>query len=171
MSRNNNEIALILDNIRSVYNVGAIFRTADTIGVSKIYLCGYTPGQLDRFGRARSDFKKSALGAEKTVSCESFLNTEDTIKELKKEKFFIIAVEQDKRAVDYKKISPKEKTALVVGNEVGGLSEAILSLCNEIAEIPIRGKLARNRQSDDVGKESLNVSVALGIVLFRIFDR
>ena len=162
---------MVLDNIRSVHNVGAIFRTADAIGVSKIYLCGYTPGPLDRFGRARTDFKKSALGAEKTVFYEHFSEIEEAIEKLKKEKFFIVGIEQDKRSVDYKKISPKKKTALVVGNEVEGLSREAINLCDQIAEIPMKGRLARNRQPDDVGKESLNVSVAAGIALFGIFDR
>ena len=160
MNEDLNTVYLVLDNIRSVHNVGAIFRTADAIGISKIYLCGYTPGPLDRFGRARTDFKKSALGAEKTVFYEHFLGIEEAIEKLKKEKFFIVGIEQDKRSVDYKKILPKKKTALVVGNEVDGLSVKTLSLCDEVAEIGMLGK-----------KESINVSVALGIVLFRIFDR
>ena len=166
-----NTIYLVLNNISSVHNVGAIFRTADAIGVSKVYLCGYTPGPMDRFGRVRSDFKKSALGAEKTVPYEHFPTIEEAVKKLKKDKFFIVALEQDKRSIDYKKVLPKKKTALVFGNEVDGLSSDVLDLCNEVAEIPMRGKLARNRQPDDVGEESLNVSVTLAVALFRLFDR
>jgi 23S rRNA (guanosine2251-2'-O)-methyltransferase len=81
------KLCLALHNIRSVYNVGAIFRTADAAGVSKIYLCGYTPAPIDRFGRARKDIAKAALGAEKTVAWESVEKIGDLISKLKKEKF------------------------------------------------------------------------------------
>ena len=168
---NNKEIYLVLDNIRSVHNVGAIFRTADAIGVSKIYLCGYTPGPLDRFGRARTDFKKSALGAEKTVFYEHFSEIEEAIEKLKKKNFLLWALSRINAQWTIKKFRPKKKTALVVGNEVEGLSREAINLCDQIAEIPMKGRLARNRQPDDVGKESLNVSVAAGIALFGIFDR
>ena len=171
MSRKYNEIVLVLENIRSVHNVGAIFRTAETASVSKIFLTGYTPGPLDRFGRGRVDFKKAALGAESFVPWESATTAEEVIKKLKTEGFFIVAIEQDKKSTDYKKVLPKKKTALVFGNEVEGLSREAINLCDQIAEIPMKGRLARNRQPDDVGKESLNVSVAAGIALFGIFDR
>ena len=167
----NREIYLVLHDIRSVHNAGAIFRTADAIGVSKIYLTGYTPAPKDRYGRERSDFAKSALGAEKTVPWESAKSAAAVLKKLTCEGFFIFALEQDKRAVDYKKARPRAKTALVLGNETRGVPKSILKICDEIIEIPMRGKLARNRLPDDVGKESLNVSVAGGIALFRIFDR
>ena len=160
MSRKHNEIILVLGNIRSVHNVGAIFRTAEAIGVSKIYLCGYTPGPLDRFGRPRTDFKKAALGAESMVSWESVGDLSSLISKLKTENYYIVALEQDKKAADYKKILPKEHTALIVGNEVNGISPSSLKLCDKVVQIPMRGR-----------KESLNVSVALGIALFRIFDR
>ncbi|OGZ04256.1 MAG: hypothetical protein A2648_00440 [Candidatus Lloydbacteria bacterium RIFCSPHIGHO2_01_FULL_41_20] len=170
MSRNRNVIYLILHDIRSVHNVGAIFRTAEGAGVSRIILSGYTPGPLDRFGRERSDFKKSALGAEKLVSFEQTYNISATLSDLKKKRFYIIALEQDKNAVDYKKVKIKNKTAVLVGNEVRGIPKNILKKCDIVAEIPMRGKLARNRRRDDVGKESLNISVAVGIALFRFFD-
>lgn len=160
MSRKNNEIALVLENIRSVHNVGAIFRTAEAAGVSKIYLAGYTPSPVDRFGRERADFKKSALGAEKLVLWEGIENASAIISKLKTENYYVVAIEQDKKAIDYKRIMPKNKTALVFGNEVEGLSGSTLDLCDEIAEIPMRGK-----------KESLNVSVSVGVALYRIFDR
>jgi len=159
MSRKRNEIILVLDNIRSVYNVGAIFRTADAAGVSKIILAGYTPGPLDRFGRARTDFKKAALGAENTISWERAGDALTIISKLKTENHYIIAIEQGTGAIDYKKIKPKGKTALVVGNETEGISREILKYCDKVAQIPMRGK-----------KESLNVSVALGIALFRILN-
>lgn len=150
----------MLHNIRSVYNVGAIFRTADAIGVTKIYLTGYTPAPLDRFGRPRNDFVKSALGAEKTVPWKQVKNPVKLLEELKREGVFIVGLEQDKRARDYKVARPREKTALLLGNEVRGLSKSLRAPCDELIQIPMRGS-----------KESLNVSVAAGIALFCLFDR
>ncbi|HBB54042.1 hypothetical protein A2443_00950 [Candidatus Nomurabacteria bacterium RIFOXYC2_FULL_43_16] len=148
---------LILHNIRSVENVGAIFRTADAAGVNKIYLTGYTPAPLDRFGRKRGDLAKSALGAEEFVLWEQKKNILPLLAKLKREKFLIIAIEQDKKSVDYKKVRPKAKNAFIAGPEVEGIPQNILQKCDIIAEIPMKGK-----------KESLNVSVALGVALFRI---
>ena len=151
-------IVLILPNIRSVYNVGAIFRTADACGVSKIFLTGYTPTPEDRFGRQRRDVAKSALGAEKTVKWEYRENLKDLIEELKKKGVEIVAVEQDKNSVDYKDFEIELKPiAFIFGNEVEGLSKDILNNVDKIIEIPMVGK-----------KESLNVSVSAGVVLFRV---
>ncbi len=148
---------LILHDIRSVENVGAMFRTADAAGIDKIYLTGYTPAPLDRFGRKRGDLAKSALGAEEFVKWESKKSLPALMRSLRREKYQIIAIEQDKKSVDYKKIKLKSKNAFIVGTEVTGIPKSILKKCDIIAEIPMRGK-----------KESLNVSVALGIALFRI---
>ena len=150
----NNNI-LILHNIRSVENVGAMFRTADAAGVIKIYLTGYTPAPLDRFGRKRRDLVKSALGAEEFVSWEQKKSIFPLLAKLKREKYLIIAIEQDEKSIDYKKVRLKQKNVFIVGAEVSGIPKNILQKCDVIAEIPMRGK-----------KESLNVSVALGIVLF-----
>ncbi len=147
---------LILHDIRSVENVGAMFRTADAAGISKIYLTGYTPAPLDRFGRKWRDFAKSALGAEEFVPWEQ-RNLPALLRSLRREKYLIIAIEQDKNSVDYKKVQLKEKNAFIVGAEVTGIPKNILKKCDVIAEIPMQGK-----------KESLNVSVALGIALFGI---
>ena len=154
------ERVLILDNIRSVINVGAIFRTADAIGISKIYLTGYTPEPVDRFGRIRGDFVRASLGADKNVEWESVGRAEKIIYRLKKLKFQIIAVEQASNSVDYKKIKVGKRMAIIIGNEVNGISKNILRAANIVAEIPMLGR-----------KESLNVSVAAGIFLFRVFDR
>ena len=153
----NQENILILHDIRSVENVGAIFRTADAVGINKIYLTGYTPAPLDRFGRRRKDLAKSALGAEEFVKWEQKKNILLLLSKLKKEKYKIIAIEQDKKSVDYKKVKLKNKNAFIVGTEVSGIPKNILKKCDVIAEIPMRGK-----------KESLNVSVATGIALFRM---
>lgn len=149
---------VVLDNIRSIYNVGSIFRTSDALGIDKIFLCGVTPAPTDRFGRARKDLAKVALGAEKDIAWEYISSTKEIIKKLKKEGFQIIAVEQDKKSVDFKKVKPKYPVAVVMGNEVVGIDKKILTLCDVIAEIPMIGN-----------KESLNVSVSFGIVGYRIF--
>ncbi len=150
---------VILHDIRSVLNVGAIFRTADAAGVTKIYLTGYTPTPLDRFGRVRTDLHKAALGAEESVAWEAKEDLLSLLTELKKEGYEIIALEQAEGSVDYKKSSHKDKFALIVGNETEGVSQEILNLCDKIIEIPMKGK-----------KESLNVSVATGVALFRLLD-
>ncbi|HEY4483500.1 MAG TPA: RNA methyltransferase [Candidatus Paceibacterota bacterium] len=152
-------MVLILHNLRSVLNVGAIFRTADAVGVEKIYLAGFTPGPLDRFGRVRKDFHKAALGAENSVPWESMPDIFALLKKLKAEGYQLTALEQNKRAIDYKKFNPNKKCALVIGNEVEGVSKEVLKMCDKIIEIPMQGK-----------KESLNVSVATGIALFRLLD-
>lgn len=155
------ELVIGLLDIRSVHNVGAIFRTADAAGATKIFCVGYTPTPNDRFGRVRPDIQKTALGAEKSVPWEGVSRASTLIKRLKNKGYTIIALEQDLRSVDYKKAKfKKEKIALLVGNETGGIPKKILDHCDMIVEIPMRGK-----------KESLNVSVAVGVVLFRIFDR
>ncbi len=151
---------VVLDNIRSVYNVGSIFRTADALGVDKIFLCGTTPTPKDRFGRMRSDLAKVALGAEKGIEWEYAESTEDVLKRLKKGKFQIIAIEQAKNSIDYKEIKTKGNVAIIMGTEVDGINKETLKLCDIIAEIPMAGE-----------KESLNVSVAFGIAAFRILEK
>jgi len=150
---------LLLHNIRSVHNVGAIFRTADALGINTIYLSGYTPGPLDRFGAPRKDFAKCSLGAEKAVSSKQIENQIELIRDLKNKGFSIIAVEQSPNSIDYKKYEPGEKVAVIFGSETEGISKDILEMCDVVAEIEMRGQ-----------KESLNVSVSAGIVLFRWFD-
>ncbi len=157
--KNKSENILILHNIRSVENVGAMFRTADAVGVDKIYLCGITPAPLDRFGRKRKDLAKSALGAEEFVAWEQVKSISSLLSRLKKQNYQIIAIEQDKKSIDYKtlRLGSGSKNAFIVGTEVTGIPKNILKKCDIIAEIPMRGQ-----------KESLNVSVALGVALFRI---
>jgi 23S rRNA (guanosine2251-2'-O)-methyltransferase len=152
---------LILENIRSVYNVGAIFRTADAIGIDIIYLVGTTPSPIDRFGRERSDLHKSALGAEKSVEWEYVddVNALNIVSKLKDERYVTCALEQDERSVEYNSIQVDKDIAIVVGNEVDGVSKEILDEVDNILEIPMKGD-----------KESLNVSVAAGVMLFGLFD-
>lgn len=158
MSKNQENI-LILPDIRSAQNVGAIFRTAEAAGISKIFLTGVSPCPIDRFNKPRKDVAKSALGAELTVLWEYKKNLTMLLNKLKTEKYKIIAIEQDKKSVDYKKIKLSERNTFIVGTEVTGLPKNILIKCDEIAEIPMKGK-----------KESLNVSVATGVALFRILN-
>jgi len=154
------DIFLVLHNIRSIHNVGSIFRTADCLGVSEIILAGYTPTPNDRFGRLRKDFAKVSLGAETFVPWKHFPKISEVLKFLEDLRVYIIAVEQAPEALDYKKIKPKFPVAFIFGNEVGGIPEAVLSRSDIVAEIPMRGS-----------KESLNVSVAAGIALARILGR
>ncbi len=181
---------LILHNVRSLHNVGSIFRTADGAGIEKIYLTGYTPTPYDFFGKIRPDFAKTALGAEKFVSWEKEKSISKLLKNftsppekrsrslfspplLRKERglggeVFILALEQSSRSVPHnlflKKYSKQLKhyntMALIVGNEVRGISPSTLKKSDAIIEIPMRGK-----------KESLNVSVATGIALYAIIER
>ena len=151
------EIYILLHNIRSTHNVGSIFRTADALGVTKIYLSGYTPTPTDRFGRQRKDVAKVSLGAEQYLSWEYVSVPEKIIKDLKKKKFQIVGLEQGKDSIDYKKAKIRFPVLFIVGNEVEGIDRKILSLCDVVAEIPMKGK-----------KESLNVSVAFGVALFRM---
>jgi len=153
------DIRILFHNIRSAHNVGSMFRTADALGVSRIYLSGYSPLPLDRFGRPVKEIAKTALGAEHSVLWEKISSPPRLIKKLKREGFEIVAIEQGERAVDYKKFLAKGKVLILVGNEVRGVSKSLRDQCDVLLDIPMRGK-----------KESLNVSVAFGVVLFRVFD-
>ena len=148
---------LILDNIRSVANVGSIFRTADCLGVSKIVLVGTTPLPTDRFGRKRKDFAKVSLGAEDVVRWEHEKKVGPAIDKLKEERFEIIVLEQIANAEDIRNFKPKGKFALIVGNEVSGVSRQALDMADRVVEISMMGT-----------KESLNVSVATGVALFKL---
>ncbi len=155
---------LVLYNIRSVYNVGSLFRSADGAGFEKVYLVGHTPAPIDRFGRARKDFQKTALGAEKTLPWEYVASWKDMLAILQEQNMQSIAIEQDARAVIYTHIalstSPQRPLALILGNEVDGLSPEVLDHADVIAEIPMMG-----------GKNSLNVCVAGSIVMYDILRR
>ena len=153
----------ILSNIRSMHNVGSIFRTSDAAGVEKIFLTGYTPTPLDKFKNPRPEITKVALGAEKQIPWQYFSSAPALIDRLKKDGFQILAVEQSNTSIPYNKVKltkkDLEKTALIMGNEVRGLSPGILKRADRILEIPMNGK-----------KESLNVSVAFGIVVYEILN-
>lgn len=149
----------VLDNLRSVYNVGSIFRTCNAVGIEKIVLCGTTPTPLDKKGNKRKDFAKVALGAEDTLSWEYREEIRSTIGELKNEGYYIISLEQASNSTNYNDVDIQEKDniAFVVGNEVDGIGKDILEQSDVIAEIPMLGT-----------KESLNVTIAFGIATYRI---
>jgi len=154
------ELYLVLHNIRSAHNVGSIFRTADAVGVTKIYLCGYTPIPETRGRKLGSDrITKTALGAEKSVSWEYYPQTWRLLKKLKAERINIISLERSKDSVDYRQYRAEFPLAVVLGNEVQGVSNAILKYSDRVIGIPMRG-----------GKESLNVSVAAGVALYKLTE-
>lgn len=150
------KICALFHNVRSTYNVGALLRTADGAGVEKVFLTGITPTPIDRFGRPDKAIAKTALGAEKTVPWEYEKNPYRIIARLREEDWTIVGVEQDARAVDYRTFKTNKPILFIFGNEVRGISPALRKQCDTLVEIPMHGK-----------KESLNVSVAAGIVLFR----
>lgn len=153
----------ILHNVRSIFNVGSIFRTADGAGIEKLFLCGVTPSPLDRFEMKDPRLAKVALGAENTVGWERSSSTSRLIGTLKKQGWFIVALEQDSAARSYHTVRipqrQRARTALVVGDEVRGLPPSIIKSADVIIDIPMRGS-----------KESLNVSVAFGIAVYSLLQ-
>lgn len=144
-------IIIILDNIRSMHNVGSVFRTADAFLVEAIYLCGYTPRPPHR------DIHKTALGATETVHWEYFPDTGTAIADAKRKGCEVWAVEQvhDSIALHELQTDPSERLALVFGNEAEGVQSDLLPMCKGSIEIPQQGM-----------KHSLNISVAVGVVLW-----
>lgn len=151
MGKQDKQLFVILHNIRSCFNVGAIFRIADAVGVKKVFLTGYTPSPETN----PEKIKKTALGAEKFVSWEKIKNLSKLIDSLKKEKIKIVALETERKALLYFKFKPKFPLAILLGNEKRGINKKILKKVDIILKIPMFGK-----------KESLNVAVAFGIVAF-----
>lgn len=148
---------IILENIRSAHNVGAIMRTADAIGAEKIYLIGTTPAPIDKFGRIQKEIVKTALGAEKNIPWEHKETTRPLITKLRKSGYEAYALEQAPDSVDIARFTPPKdnKYAIILGNEVEGVSKDTLRVVDKKIEIPMFGK-----------KESLNVSVAFGILAY-----
>lgn len=144
-------IVLVLDNIRSLNNVGSAFRTGDAFRIEKIFLCGITGTPPHR------DIQKTALGATDSVKWEYCLNTMEAIKRLKEENYQIVALEQVDESIFLQNFDPikDKKYALVFGNEVFGVEDKVLENCDEIVEIPQLGT-----------KHSLNISVSLGIAVW-----
>lgn len=153
------ERVLILHNIRSALNVGAIFRTAESIGMTRLCLTGYTPLPVDRFGFPDKQIAKTALGSELRVPWVHEQDISLLIARLRSEGCAIIGLEIDPRAIDYKEYIPKGNVAILLGSEVEGVAPELRNEVDVLVSIPMRGE-----------KESLNVSVATGILLYRLFD-
>lgn len=153
------EVRVLIHDIRSTHNVGSMFRTSDSVGVDRIYLSGYSPTPKDKYDRPRKDVAKVALGAEKTIPWEYVDSPSILIKKLRKDGFEIVGLEQSDKSIDYKKFKPKRPILFIVGSEVLGMDKKIRDLCDVILEIPMMGE-----------KESLNVSVAFGVAIFRILN-
>ncbi len=147
-------VIAVLDNIRSMHNVGSVFRTADAFLIEAIFLCGYTPQPPHR------DINKTALGATETVDWIFFLTAAAAVKELKSKGYKVYAIEQTEASISLQKFrsGKNEKIAVVFGNEVEGVNNDVLQLVDGSIEIPQSGM-----------KHSLNISVAAGIVLWEIF--
>ena len=150
------QVIAVLDNIRSMHNVGSVFRTADAFLIEAIFLCGYTPQPPHR------DINKTALGAAETVDWMFFSTAAEAVRELKTQGYKVYAIEQTEGSVSLEKFTSEmnEKIAVVFGNEVEGVSDDVLQLANGSIEIPQSGM-----------KHSLNISVAAGIVLWELFRK
>jgi len=149
-------IVVVLDNIRSCNNVGSVFRTSDALLVRKICLCGITAIPPDK------EIHKTALGAENSVEWEYFKTTEEAVEILRKEGYTIIAIEQVEESISLHEYlpAPGEKLALIFGNEVKGVQQEVVNLCDKTIEIPQFGT-----------KHSFNIAVSAGIVLWDLFNK
>ncbi len=148
-----NEIYLVLDNIRSMYNVGAMFRSAEGARVKKIYLCGITATP------PREKIFKTSMGAVDWVDWEYRENSSSAVQELKKIGVQIVSLEQTDTSVHYKKAKYKRPIAIVVGHELKGVSKDVLKLCDLCVEIPMYGRA-----------NSLNVATSAGIILYEVLE-
>lgn len=168
-SKPNRDIVVLAHNIRSVQNVGSILRTADCLGVSKVIASGYTPNlQIRTDGsnlpllphvhdKLARELRHSALGAEETVDFSYSTDIFKTIAELKQQGFMVVGLEQNERSIALPDYQPPAKIALLLGEEVHGLTPELINKCDELIEIPMFGT-----------KESYNVSVATGIALYQL---
>ncbi len=149
-------LVVVLDNIRSCNNIGSVFRTADALLIEKVYLCGITATPPN------AEIHKTALDAEKSVEWEYVVKTEDAVNQLQKQGYTVYAIEQVENSVLLPDFTPgkEEKVAVVFGNEVKGVQQKVVSICNGSIEIPQFGT-----------KHSFNVSVSAGIVLWDIFKK
>ena len=147
------DVIIVLDNVRSLSNIGSFFRTADAFRIGEIFLCGITACPPHR------EIHKTALGAEDSVRWRYFDTTEDACKYLKENNYVINAVEQIENSVMLNDYLPVERSAYIFGNEVDGVDDKVLPYCDSAIEIPQEGT-----------KHSLNVSVSAGIVMYHLFN-
>jgi 23S rRNA (guanosine2251-2'-O)-methyltransferase len=149
-------VIVVLDNIRSGNNVGSVFRTSDALRIEKIILCGITATPPNK------EIHKTAIGAEKSIDWEYYKDTEDAVQKLRSEGYKIVGIEQVENSTllsDFK-ANTGDKIALIFGNEVKGVQQNIIDLCDENIEIPQYGT-----------KHSFNISVSAGIVLWDICNK
>ena len=146
-------VVIVLDEVRSMHNVGSVFRTADSFLMEAIYLCGYTPQPPHR------DIQKTALGATETVAWKHFQHTLEAVEDLKHHGYRIYSVEQAHHSIALHefKLEPQTKYAFVFGNEVEGVNETVIAASDGVLEIPQLGS-----------KHSLNIAVSAGIVLWEV---
>lgn len=149
-------IIVVLDNIRSCNNIGSVFRTSDAMLIESIYLCGYTATPPNK------DIHKTALDAENSVDWKYFENTEEAVASLKENGYSVYAIEQVESSIMLPEFKPKkdQKIALVFGNEVKGVQQSVVNICDGAIEIPQFGT-----------KHSFNISVSAGIVLWDVFSK
>jgi len=148
-----NPLVVVLDNVRSMYNVGSVFRTADAFRIESIYLCGITSCP------PHPEIHKTALGAEEAVEWEYFKNAVEAVKKLQQQGYDVLAIEQVEGSTLLQDFTPAEnkKYAVVLGNEVKGVAQEVVDCCNGCLEIPQFGT-----------KHSLNVSTTAGIVMWEL---
>lgn len=165
MANNKRQIILVVQNVRSAHNVGAVFRSADAFAVEKIYICGYSPypaaanDKRPPHIRRKTDkaVHKTALGAENSVPWEFTEDISGCLRRLRADGYEIVALEQTGRAADLNSFAPPEKTALIIGNELNGIDPEVLNGIKQHIQIPMIGK-----------KESLNVASAASIALYHL---
>ena len=151
-SQDKKQLVVLLDDVRSMNNVGSIFRTCDCLGIGQIYLCGITGSPPHR------DIHKTSLGAENSIDWEYHEDIETLINSLKRENYIIAGLEQTDKSINIRNFDPQSKpVAIIVGNEVEGISDKALALCDEILEIPQFGT-----------KHSFNVAVSCGIAFWEL---
>lgn len=149
-------IVIVLDNVRSMNNIGSVFRTADAFLIEAIYLCGITATPPHK------DIHKTALGATESVDWKYFENTEEAVSLLRSEGYRILGIEQTEESIMLREYMPKPnvKYGMIFGHEVRGVQQSIIDLCDDTIEIPQFGT-----------KHSLNISVCAGVVLWEIFHK
>ena len=148
-------IVLVLDNVRSLNNVGSVFRTADAFMLEAVYLCGITGTPPHR------EIEKTALGATESVQWMHFRSTADALNDLRKQEFKIFAIEQVEKSIPLDKFIPvTDKIAVVFGNEIKGVDQSVVDICDGSIEIPQLGT-----------KHSLNIAVSVGIVVWDLFQK
>lgn len=150
---------LVIHNVRSAHNVGSLLRTADGLGVSKVFLTGYTGAPIDRFGRKDTKISKVSLGAEDSVPWER-REIGELLSELHTDTVEVVALEQAPQAIPLHEYTPTRSVALVVGNEVDGVEDGVIARADVVVHIPMKGK-----------KESLNVSNAGAIALYALAEK